>query len=125
MAFSPKEEILASGLDDGTVLLWRITNNALLCTLKEHTRLVGSVAFSPDGNTLASGSWDRTVRLWQKTGKTFCSLCVLKARSAVTSVAFLHEGHQLAAGLKDGTIWLYQISACTLQDRGKGKVCST
>jgi hypothetical protein len=38
-----------SGSDDGTVKLWRVSDDALLRTLKGHTSYVGRVAFSPDG----------------------------------------------------------------------------
>jgi len=65
VAFSPDGQNLASGSDDTTVRLWRVSDGALLRILVGHTNWVSSVVFSPDGQTLASGSWDKTVRLWK------------------------------------------------------------
>lgn len=65
VAFAPDGALLASGLVDTTVRLWRIPDGTLVRTLEGHTNLVTSVAFSPDGTLLASGSMDDTVRLWQ------------------------------------------------------------
>ena len=64
MAFSPDEQTLASGSNDTTARLWRVSDGTLLCTLEGHTDPVLSVAFSPDGKTLASGGGYQ-VRLWK------------------------------------------------------------
>ncbi len=64
VAFSPDGRLLASGVDDRKVKLWRVEDGKLLRELKGHTSGVNSVGFSPDGRLLASGSYDHTVRLW-------------------------------------------------------------
>jgi WD40 repeat protein len=56
--------VLASGSDDHTIKLWRVTDGQLLETLTGSSEAVLSVAFSPDGRLLASGSSDGTIRLW-------------------------------------------------------------
>ena len=57
-------QTLASGSDDNTVRLWRVTDGVLPHTLKEHTGGVVSVVFVLDGHMLVSGSYDGAVRLW-------------------------------------------------------------
>lgn len=55
---------LASGYENGTVLLWDAASQEPLATLKGHSDRVQSLSFSPDGSTLASGASDGTVLLW-------------------------------------------------------------
>jgi WD40 repeat protein len=57
--------MIASGSDDKTINLWRVSDGAFLRTLEGHTYGVTSVAFSPDGSMIASGSEDWTIKLWR------------------------------------------------------------
>ena len=64
MAFSPKENIIASASFEGTVKLWNFDGEELK-TLNGHNGWVTSVAWSSDGKTLASNSDDDgTLILW-------------------------------------------------------------
>ena len=65
VAFSPNGTLLATGSDDTTIKLWRVSDGAFVRTLAGHTSSVNSIAFSPDGTLLVSGSSDKTVRLWR------------------------------------------------------------
>ena len=67
VSFSPDGSLLASGGDDKTIKLWRVSDGALVRTLTGHTDRVRSVSFSPDGSLLASGSDDKTIKLWSTT----------------------------------------------------------
>lgn len=133
VAFSPdgktpstgSGQVLASGSDDKTIKLWRVSDGQLLRTLTGHSSYVYSVAFSPDGQTpstglrqssaersgqvLASGSRDETIKLWRASdGKL---LRTLKGHSDwVRSVAFSPDGRTLASGSSDKTIKLWQVS---------------
>ena len=67
LAAHPEDNVLASGSNDTTVLLWRFSTAELLRKLTGHTMPVHTLAFSRDW--LLSGSDDRTVRVWAwKTG---------------------------------------------------------
>jgi len=66
IALSPDGQILATGLGNGTTVLWEAaTGQQLVPALEGHdVSYVGSVTFSADGRFLASGSGDKTVSLW-------------------------------------------------------------
>jgi WD40 repeat protein len=67
IAFSPVENILASGSSDTTIKLWDIANGEELSTQPGGGTGVGDVAFSPDGKILASVVSDKVIKLWAVT----------------------------------------------------------
>lgn len=106
VAFSPDGEILVSGSDDKTLILWNTNTGQCWKTLQGHTERVWSVAFSPDGQTVASSSEDKTVRLWNvNTGE--CWKILRKHTHWVRGVAFSADGKILASGSSDTTVILW------------------
>ncbi len=103
VAFSPDGKRLASGGDEGEIVLWDTTTWREVRKLdgdsggkKGHYEDVWGLAFSPDGRRLASASHDETVRIWDvESGK---QLLILKGHSFhVWGVAFSPDGTRLAS----------------------------
>ena len=64
-AFSPTENLLATGGTDYTIKLWEVETGEQRGTLSGHTDDVNALVFSADGNVLLSASDDGTIRIWR------------------------------------------------------------
>ena len=109
VAFSPDKQTLASGAEDGTIVLWDTVAAKQLFPLSGHKKAVNTVAFSPDGKYLVSGAADGSVKLWDLFYQQELS-SPIGHEGAVYTVAFSPDNQMIASGGEDGLIKLWPIS---------------
>ena len=96
--------MIASGSEDGTIKLWRVSDGELLHTLEGHTGGVASVSFSPDGRLLISGSYDSTIRIWRMADGTLLQTYDQETTGGVLSIQFSPNGQLFGYGCGDATL---------------------
>jgi WD40 repeat protein len=119
VAFSPDGSILASGGDDGSVILWDPQSHQQLAEpLRGHDeRVVNSVAFSPDGRILASGGRDGLVILWDPQTRQQIGEPLRAHDGPVPRIDFSPDGRILTSGSSDRTVILWDVDIESWKER--------
>ena len=86
LAFHPDGKRLASGSEDGSILIWNLETAAVEERLSGHTEAIRALAWDAWGTRLASASNDSTARLYDLEADT--SLVLAGHQGAVLDVAF-------------------------------------
>lgn len=112
IALSPDGKSIATGQDDGRVLIWDLQSGLETYALEGHTQPVTAVIYAPDGNTLFSGSSDGSVRVWEtRTGRM---LGRITGESPVLGFAVSRDGRSFLVRYADRNVKL--IDMATLQE---------
>ncbi len=97
MAISPNGNILAAGGINGEIVLWDLTGNKYMGTLKGHSGWINNLVFTLDGSSLAStGMGENTIILWDMSTLKPSRKLVNKDISWISDLAFSPDGSYLA-----------------------------
>jgi hypothetical protein len=109
LAISADGELVASGDQRGSLLVWSAKKRQQRGQLVGHTAAVGSVSISLDAKLAASGDDDGAVRTWDL--EHFRPKAAAAGhRGAVTSVIVYPAKTHLLSGGRDGRIVLWKLS---------------
>lgn len=110
VAYSPNNQLLATGHADGSVRVWEAASGAVLLTLRPNLSDgdVSALAFSPDGTLLATGDYQK-LHLWQLSDGALVRT-LEGFNSTVYAIAFSPEGALLAAGSEDGHVLVWDMA---------------
>lgn len=70
MTFSPDGKTLATGWENGEILLLDAKTGGHITTLQNHTDEVYLLTYAPDGTALVSASLDHSIRFWDTASNT-------------------------------------------------------
>jgi WD40 repeat protein len=123
LAISPGTGLLASGREDGSIIVWQINGNAITGpALQTHQSAVAGLAFqdAEEGLNLVSGAGgeDDSLILWDvRTHQPEATLAGVTQKSTnfvSASLAYSPDGKILASGDKDGEIRLWDTGDLSL-----------
>jgi WD40 repeat protein len=121
IAFSPVEEKIVAGTDDGKWYLWNDFSNEVPHLLNSSSSLitatVSSIAFSSDGQTIITGHQDGSIQLWDAKNGELLSEKPQAHAEQVNSIVFSRGNNTwVASGASDGEIKLWTIDNGNLEE---------
>lgn len=109
LAWSPRQDLIASGSLDKTVRVWHATTGSEVFSNGEHRDQVNTVAWSHNGNYLASGSNDKLIYIREAlTGKLIRFYS--SHQDVVSSVAWSPDDKYIASASFDKTVHVWSAT---------------
>jgi WD40 repeat protein/tRNA A-37 threonylcarbamoyl transferase component Bud32 len=118
-AWTPDNHWIATGQNDGSVVVWDAFARHLGLRFQAHTDRVHAVAINPIDDRLATASWDGTVKIWD----------IVKNKLLVTfhghpdgafGLAWSPDGQRIASGGKEKTIQIWDPNTGGVQQTLRG-----
>ena len=107
--FSPNNQTIVSGSDDGTIKIWQ-RNRVLPKTLNQGGKVYG-VSFSPDGKIIAAGSDNGTIKIWTLDGRIIKNF----NSNTIYTLSFSSNGKIIATAGRDGNVKLWNINGSLIK----------
>ena len=70
LVYSPGGAFLMGGHSNGSLYVWRLSDQELVAEIEAHGDIVSDIRFSPNGKLLATCSGDKTIKIWNVSALT-------------------------------------------------------
>lgn len=107
VAFDPQSDIVAMGVEDGTVRLWNWPRQSIESTLEAHRGIVWQVKFSDDRQYMATAGYDGLLKIWNRSSLE--PLLALEHSSGVRGLAI--HGNRLYTGDASGGLHVWTLES--------------
>ena len=114
MAFSPDDELLATGDLHGGCALWNVKTGTVVKSSTTHKRKITAVEFTSDGQRVLTASTDNTVDQWDVNSGDEPLPLILKTQAAVVSMAIVPPSRQVLVLGDDHVVTLWDIDRAQL-----------
>ncbi|CAL1352580.1 unnamed protein product [Linum trigynum] len=103
------KDMIATGGDDCTAVLFDYSSRKVRATLTGHSKKVTAVKFAVDGEVFLTGSADKTVRIWERTeDESYVYRHTFKNHTDEVRAIAVNAEYIVTASL-DATWWLYDL----------------
>ena len=109
LAFSPDDQLLASGSKDKTIAFWELESGQVRWTGEGHFAVITDLVFNQEGNAVLSSSADYKARNWRVPGGRSSDTYVGHL-SAVNAVALGSQPDSFLSGGEDGSVRLWDMA---------------
>lgn len=109
VAFDQKNQIVAMGVEDGSVRLWDLATKSVKSTFTAHRGTAWNVQFVPQSGLLATSGDDGMIKIWDLTQSD--PIRTFKHPMAVRSMVFSNDGKLIYAGDRDGGLKVWSVDS--------------
>ncbi|KAL0213442.1 hypothetical protein RCL1_007068 [Eukaryota sp. TZLM3-RCL] len=121
VSFDPEEQVIAAGIDSGSIRLFDLSNESSVRTLLGHRTCTTCLDFHPYGHVIVSGSQDTNIKIWDIRSRK--EIFTYRGHSkTINSVKISPHGRWVVSAAADGKLKIWDITAgkvlTTLTDDG-------
>lgn len=114
LAVSPTNNQIATGDDDGQIVIWDLATGGQVMTLPGHLKgAVVALEFSPDGRQLISAGKDKRVVLWDLARRQ--QQASIELKDVASDLHLAQSGRLVAIGSKGKESWLWDLKTNRLR----------